>query len=257
MADNRSILITGASSGIGQALAEACAAPGTILHLSGRDAARLEMVAAGCRAKGAEVWPRVLDVCDETGMATWIAGVRRLDLVVANAGISAGNHDGSPETPAQTRKIFAVNLDGVLNTVLPARAKLTAQSVGADGWRGRIAVVASMVAFVATPYAPAYAASKAAVDRWVVGIAHGARADGVLVSSICPGFVRSPMTARNRFSMPGLTDADRAAEIILRGVARGRTRVTFPWYLGVIGRLAALLPPRLFAAITARYVAKG
>ncbi len=257
MAGFTSVLITGASSGIGRALAEACAAPGVTLHVSGRDGARLGAAAAACQAKGATVHLAVLDVGEEAAMAAWIAGAGRLDLVIANAGISAGNPDGVPESPAQIRQLFDVNLTGMLNTVLPARAALLAQPPGADGWRGRIAVVASVVAFVATPHAPAYAASKAAVDRWVVGIAHTAREQGVLVTSVCPGFVRSPMTAKNNYPMPGLMDADRAAQIILRAVRKGRTRITFPWYMGVIGRLTALLPPRLFAAIAARHVKKA
>lgn len=257
MASFTSVLITGASSGIGRALAEACAAPGVTLHLSGRDEVRLEQAAIACRARGATVHPMVLDVADETAMQSWIAGAGRLDLVIANAGISAGNADGTPESPAQIRQIFDTNINGMLNTVLPARAAMLAQPRGGDGWRGRIAVVASVVAFVATPHAPAYAASKAAVDRWTVGIARTARQQGVLVTSVCPGFVRSPMTAKNSFKMPGLMDADQAAQIILRAVQRGRTRITFPWYMGVIGRLTALLPPRLFAAIAARHVDKG
>lgn len=252
-----SVLITGASSGIGRALAEACAGPGVTLHLSGRDAARLEDTASACRAKGATVDSAVLDVTDAAGMAAWIAGAGRLDLVIANAGISAGNADHSLETDAQTRMVLDTNINGMLNTVLPAREKLLAQPPGADGWRGRIAVVASVVAFVATPHAPAYAASKAAVDRWTVGIAHAARQQGVLVTSVCPGFVRSRMTEKNSFKMPGLMDAEVAAKIILRAVRKGRTRITFPWYMGVIGRLTALLPPRLFAALAARHVDKG
>ena len=256
MAAYGSVLITGASSGIGRALAEACAAPGVMLHLGGRDAARLQATVDACRARGATVASAILDVGDAAAMRAWIAGAGRLDLVVANAGISAGNPDGSLETDAQTRQVLETNIIGMLNTVLPAREKLLAQAPGADGWRGRIAVVASVVAFVATPHAPAYAASKAAVDRWAVGIAHGARLQGVLVTSVCPGFVRSRMTAGNTFPMPGLMDADRAASIILRAVGKGRTRITFPWYMGVIGRLTALLPPRLFAAIAARHVGR-
>ena len=255
MAKYGAVLITGASSGIGRALADACAAPGVTLHLCGRDAARLEATAAACRARGATVLPAVLDIGDAAGMRAWIGGAGRLDLVVANAGIAAGNADGALETPAQTRQIFDVNVTGMLNTVLPAREVLLAQAPGADGWRGRIAVVASVVAFVATPHAPAYAASKAAVDRWTVGIAHTARQQGVLVTSVCPGFVRTNMTAGNKFKMPGLMDAEQAAAIILRAVRKGRTRITFPWYMGVIGRLTALLPPRLFAAIASRHVA--
>jgi NAD(P)-dependent dehydrogenase (short-subunit alcohol dehydrogenase family) len=236
------VLITGASSGIGAALARRLARPGAVLHLSGRNAGRLEDVAESCRARGAEVHARVLRVEDAAAMRGWIAGAGYLDLVVANAGISAGTGNGAPESEAQARAVFAVNLDGVLNTVLPALEVAQAQPEGVDGWRCHIAVVSSVAAFVAAPGAPAYCASKAAADAWTVGAAVAARKRGVLLTSICPGYVRTAMTARNRFPMPGLMDADRAAGIILRGLARGRRRIVFPWWMGLAARLAGLLP---------------
>ncbi len=237
-----SVLITGASSGIGAALAAACARPGVVLHLCARNAERLEEVATTCRARGAEVHARVLDVADRDAMVGWIAAAGYLDLVVANAGISAGTANGRPESEAQARTIFDINLGGVLNTALPALEAMQAQPEAVDGWRGRIAVVSSVAAFVPAPGAPAYCASKAAVDAWTVASAMMARRRGVLMTSICPGYVRTAMTARNRFPMPGLMGADRAAAIILRGVARGRRRIVFPWWMGVAARLAGLLP---------------
>jgi short-subunit dehydrogenase len=235
-------LITGASSGIGAALAFECAGPGVVLHLSGRDSVRLEASAAACRGLGAVVHTRVLDVIDAAAMADWIAGIGPLDLVVANAGISAGTGQGEAESPAQVREIFAVNLGGVLNTVLPAMAVMAEQPPGFNGLRGQIAVVASIAAFVPAPGAPAYCASKAAVDAWVVGSIPSARARGIQLTSLCPGYVRSAMTAANRFPMPGLMGADRAARIMLRGVEAGRRRVVFPWWMGLAARLVGLLP---------------
>jgi NAD(P)-dependent dehydrogenase (short-subunit alcohol dehydrogenase family) len=219
------------------------------LHLSGRDTARLEAAATACRARGAVVQASVLDVRDAVSMAAWIAGAGRLDLVVANAGISAGSRDGRTENAGQARVVFAANLDGVLNTVMPALAAMRAQTPGADGVRGRIGVVASIAAFVPAPGAPAYCASKAAVDAWTVAAATTAGREGVLMTSICPGYVRTAMTARNRFPMPGLMDADRAARIMLRGLAAGRRRVVFPWWMGIAARLVGLLPPRLSGAL--------
>ena len=187
-----SVLITGASSGIGAALAVACAAPGTRLHLCGRDAARLEAVAAACRAAGALATSRVLDVTDAEAMAAWVQGAGSLDLVVANAGISAGVDGGGPESPAQVRAIFATNLGGVLNTVLPALATMRAQPPGASGLRGRIAVVGSVAGFVAAPGSPSYCASKAAVDAFTVATAPAAARAGVQLTSICPRTISAP-----------------------------------------------------------------
>ncbi len=246
-----SVLITGASSGIGAALARECAGPGVELFLGGRDAARLEATAAACRARGASVHARVLDVRDAAAMAAWIAGAGRLELAIANAGISAGTGDVAAETAAQVRAIFGVNLEGMLNTVLPALTAMRAQPAGPDGVRGRIAVVASIAAFVAAPHAPSYCASKAAADAWTVATAATAARAGVMLTSLCPGYVRSAMTAGNRFAMPGLMDADRAARIMLRGIAAGRRRVAFPWWMAAAGRLAGLLPPRLIAGLLA------
>lgn len=248
----RTALITGASSGIGAALAEALARPEVTLHLSGRDAARLGAVAGKCRGLGAVANSVVLDVRDAAAMAAWIQAAGPLDLVVANAGISGRSREGGAENPAQTQAIFDINLGGVLNTVLPALEVMAAQPAGTDGVRGRIVAVASIAAFLAAPDSAAYCASKAAVDSWIVGTAPGARRRGVALTSVCPGFIRTAMTSGYRFPMPGLMDADRAARIILHGVAAGRVRVVFPWWMGLAARVAGLLPPRVMAAVVER-----
>ena len=244
----RTALITGASSGIGAALAEALAAPGVTLHLCGRDLGRLEAVAATCRGR-AVVNATVLDVRDADAMAGWIRDAGRLDLVVANAGISGRSRDGGPENAEQARAIFEINLGGVLNTVLPAIAVMAEQTPGADGLRGRIVAIASLAAFMVSPDSAAYCASKAAVHRWMVASAPEARRRGVALTSVCPGFIRTAMTAGYAFPMPGLMDADRAARIILRGAAAGRRRVVFPWWMGLLARTAGLLPPRVMEAV--------
>jgi short-subunit dehydrogenase len=250
-------LITGASSGIGRALAMELAGPGVTLHLAGRDAARLEATAVACRARGAEVRTAVVDVRDAGAMAAWIAAAGPLDLVVANAGVSAGAGGNLVEPAVQIRAILATNVDGMLNTVLPALAVMAGQPRGADGVAGRIAVVASIAGLVAVPGSAAYCAAKAAVDAWTVATAPAARAQGVVLTSVCPGYVRSGMTEGNQFPMPGLMDADRAARIILRGVAAGRVRLAFPWWMAAAARFASLLPPRWLAALTAGREGKG
>jgi NAD(P)-dependent dehydrogenase (short-subunit alcohol dehydrogenase family) len=250
------ILLTGASSGIGRALALALSAPGITLHLGGRDLGRLEDVAVQCRAKGATASPRALSVTDAAAMSDWIGSAGRLDLVIANAGISGGTA-GTVENEAQTRAIFATNLDGMLNTVLPAMAVMALQPPDAAGVRGRIAVVASIAAFLPGPSAPAYCASKAAVDAWVVGTAPSARSQGIRMTSLCPGFIETPMTATNDFPMPGIMSADRAAGLMLRAIRREVTRYAFPGWIAAGARFAALLPAEWREAIARRFPAKG
>jgi NAD(P)-dependent dehydrogenase (short-subunit alcohol dehydrogenase family) len=250
------VLITGASSGIGRALSLALAAPGVTLHLGGRDVARLQSVADACRALGAVAMPHAVPVTDAAAMSDWIEGAGPLDLVIANAGISGGTA-GAIENEAQTRAIFATNLDGMLNTVLPAMAVMAAQPPDAGGLRGRIAVVASVAAFLPGPGAPAYCASKAAVDSWVVGTAPSARRQGIRMTSLCPGFIVSPMTAENDFPMPGIMSAERAAEIMLRAIRQDSTRCAFPAWIATGARLAALLPAGWREAVAARFPAKG
>jgi short-subunit dehydrogenase len=243
------VLITGASSGLGAAFAVACARPGVTLFLGGRDAPRLGLVADAVREKGAEAAIAVVDVRDAAATAAWIAGAAPLGLVLANAGISAGTGRGQAESAAQARAIFATNLDGVLNTALPAAEAMRGQQAGADGIRGRIGVVASIAAFVPAPGAPAYCASKAAVDTWAVAAAPVWRREGVVLSSICPGYVKTPMTAANRFPMPGLMEADRAAAIMLKGMLGNRERIAFPWWLAAAARLVGLLPAPVATAL--------
>jgi short-subunit dehydrogenase len=249
-----SVLITGASSGIGAALAEVYAKPNAALWLTGRNAARLEAVASLCRAHGAEVATRAIDVTDREAMAAWVAecdSARPLDLLIANAGISAGT-GGVPkehgiESPRQAQRIFAVNVDGVFNTVEPAvplmRRHTPRPDIPANAARGQIAIVSSLAGFRGFPGAPAYSASKAAVKAWGEALTPLLAADGIGVSVVCPGFITTAMTARNDFRMPFLMSADEAAMRMREGLARGRGRIAFPWPMHMAAWLLAALPP--------------
>ncbi|WP_347400929.1 SDR family NAD(P)-dependent oxidoreductase [Roseicella aquatilis] len=252
----RHVLVTGASSGIGRALALACAGPGVTLHLGGRDAGRLAGTAAACAAAGAAARPQMVDVRDREAMAAWIAGAGRLDLVIANAGISAGT-GGATEPADQSRAIFETNLGGVLNTALPAIEAMAAQAPGPDGLRGRVAVIASIAAFIAVPGAPAYCASKAAVQRWAEALDATERRRGIRLHAVCPGYIRTPMTAANSFPMPMLMEPEEAARRALRGIAAGRTRIAFPFPVYLAARIGGALPPGLRAALFAAAPAKG
>lgn len=237
----RSILITGASSGIGAALALLYAEPGASLFLSGRSRPRLDEVATGCTACGASVVTAAIDVVERSAIAEWVAAcdaAAPLDLVIANAGISAGTGTLG-ETIEQARSILAVNVDGVVNTVMPAIAPMQRRR------SGQIALMSSLASFRGFPGAPAYCASKAAIRVWGESLRGELRADGIGVSVICPGFVISRMTATNQFPMPFLVSPERAARIIRRGLAQNRARIAFPWPSYVGAWLLGALPPAL------------
>ncbi|RJF84039.1 SDR family NAD(P)-dependent oxidoreductase [Azospirillum cavernae] len=249
----RSLVITGASSGIGAALALRYAEPGVCLALTGRDAARLAAVAERCRAAGAEVTADVIDATDRDGMAAWLRGVddrAPVDLLIANAGISAGT-GGGVESEEQARRILSVNIDGVLNSVYPLLPRMQ------DRRRGQIALMASQASFRGFPGAPAYCASKAAVRVFGEALRGDLAGEGIGVSVICPGFVKSRITDANGFSMPFLMEADAAARVIRRGLARNAARVSFPWPVAAAVWLLALLPPGWTDGLLARAPKKG
>jgi short-subunit dehydrogenase len=251
--DPKSILITGASSGIGEALALAYARPGAELALTGRNAARLDAVAGACRDAGAATATALIDVTGREAMARWIGEVDAaapLELVIANAGISAGT-GRLGETDAQARQIFAVNFDGVMNTVLPALDGFRARR------RGQVAIVSSLAGFRGIPGAPAYCASKAAVKVWGEALRGHLAPEGIGVTVVCPGFVKSRMTAVNKFPMPLLMEVDRAAAIIQRGLARNKARIAFPRRLAAAVWLLAALPPALTDPLLRRMPEKG
>lgn len=266
MISPRSLLITGASSGIGAALALAYAEPGRRLALGGRHEERLATVAEQCRQRGADATIKVLAITERDAVAAWIAETAangpdgRLDLVIANAGISGGTGggggDATQESAEQVRRIFAVNVDGTLNTVLPAISVMRNQPptvvAGTPPWRGQIAIISSLAGFRGFPGAPAYCASKGAVKLWGEGLRSSLARDAIAISVVCPGYVRTPMTTGNPFPMRFLMDAERAAAIIKRRLAGNPARIAFPWPLTLAVWLVSALPPGWIEPLLAR-----
>lgn len=236
----RSVVITGASSGLGAALARAYAAPGVGLGLVGRNAARLEAVAAECRAAGAAADVAVLDVAERAPLEAWLRAfdaAHPVDLIIANAGISAGPEPGAAvEDAATTARQVAVNLLGAVNTVTPLLPTMAAHG------RGQVALIASLAAYRGLPYSPGYCASKAGLRAYGEALRALVEPHGVRVTVVCPGFFASRMTDRWEGPTPFLIDTERAAGIVKRGIARGRRRIDFPWALASGMRLCDALP---------------
>jgi short-subunit dehydrogenase len=234
-----SILITGANSGLGQALALAYAAPEISLFLSGRNAERLDLVAQQCRDKGAVVHTTSLDVTDKPGMKAWIDScdhIQPLDLVIANAGIS--NH-GVKFDVEMSQKIFDINLQGVLNTIYPAYERMIPRK------RGQLVLMSSLAGVCGVSREPAYSASKSAVKEFGVMLGGQLKKHGISVSVICPGFVKSALTDKNRYKMPFIMSAEKAARIMKSGIGKKKLLITFPRIMYLAARLGSMLPPRV------------
>ncbi len=241
-----SIVITGASSGIGEALALDYAAPGVALALTGRNAERLASVATACRAKGATVVADTIDVVERERITAWLTAfddAHPVDLLIANAGISIDKDNSSLDDFSIIRQTLDVNFGGVLNTVEPLLPRLIARR------HGQIGIVTSLASFIGLPYAASYNASKAAARVWGESIRYVLKKDGVGVSVICPGFVATPLTANAPFPMPFLMTTPKASAAIRRGLERNHARIAFPLGIKAAVWLGVTLPGRWSARL--------
>jgi short-subunit dehydrogenase len=240
MRDPRAILITGASGGIGGALARAYAAPGLRLALTGRNSERLGACANDCRDLGAEVRFEALDVVDTQALATWVEAVDRdwsLDLVIANAGITGGLAAGDrSETLADVHRMMSINFGGVCNTLYPVIPAMRERR------RGQLALMSSLAALRGLPYSPAYCASKAALKAYGEALRAWLSPDGIEVTVVLPGFVDTALAGHVAGPKPLQMTAERAARIIRRRLRGGPARIAFPILLHAGMRILAELP---------------
>lgn len=236
----KSIVITGASSGIGRALALELSAPGVALGLLGRQASKLNEVAALCRAKGAQVETGQIDVTDATGLALWLKRfdeTHPIDWVLANAGVTGSiGPDGALEPLAEANALLAVNLNGVVNTVYAALPLLRERG------RGQIGLMSSLAAWRGMALTPVYSSSKAGVKAYGEALRDLLAPEGIGVSVGCPGFVDTPMSDRFPRHRPGMISAELAAAKIVAGMRANKPYVAFPrsFILGL--RLLNILP---------------
>lgn len=242
------ILITGASSGIGEALAHYYAKHGNhTLILIGRDKQRLESVTLSCQEMGSTVSSNTIDVCNAHKLSEWLTTENDktpIDLVIANAGISAGTAgmDQSDLIP-HIKQIYDVNITGALNTLEPILPSMIKRQ------SGQIAFVSSMASYAPWPGAPAYASSKTAI-RFLGNSLRGTLSEhGIKVSVICPGFIKSRITDKNDFPMPFFKKAGYAAQKIAKGLEKNKTTIAFPFIMYTISSVIGLLPATVLIAV--------
>jgi len=227
----RSVFITGASSGIGAALARHYAARGAIVGLIARRTAALESLAGEI---GAGAWFRAGDVADQAFMqraATDFSQAHGVpDVVIANAGISVGTLGAEADDLPVLERTLRTNVVGMAATMQPFVAPMRARGAGA------LAGIASVAGFRGLAGSGGYSASKAAAITWLESLRAELAGSGVKVVTICPGYVDTPMTRVNRYRMPFLLSADEAARRIARAIDAGRGFAVIPWQM----RLASL-----------------
>ena len=235
------VFLTGASSGIGEALAKLYAARGDTLGLVARRADRLSALRASLGV-ACETYP--CDVRDGAAMkaagADFIAKHGVPDLVVGNAGVSWGN-DTAVEADAEVfREMMDINVLGLVHTFHPFVEPLRAKRAGT------LAGIASVAGIRGLPGSSAYAASKAAAISYLEGLRLELRGTGVKVCTICPGFIDTPMTQGNPYPMPFLLSAQEAARRFVPVMDRGASYAIVPWQMAILGRVIKVLPDFIF-----------
>lgn len=250
----RNIVISGASSGLGRALALEYGAPGVALGLIGRNKDRLDDVATRVSLKGAIVKTATLDVRDRDGLSAFLLGFdaeRPIDCVIASAGVtSVTSSDGEPEDLTKAKDLFDINVGGAINTIAPIAPLMRRRGAG------QIAVISSIAAFSLPPDSASYNASKAALLAFALATRALYRKDGVNVCAICPGFVDTPMTASYLSAKPLMITAEDAARRIRRGLERRKAIIAFPLSLYMAARAQQLLPPGLAGQIMLAFRAR-
>jgi short-subunit dehydrogenase len=249
----RNIVITGASSGIGRALALHYAKEGVTLGLLGRHQQRLEDVAVACREGGAVVSTGLVDVRSFAQLEAWLVAfdaATPIDLLFANAGIMGGAPPGADlESPEIGRALIETNVIGVLNTVYAVLQRMIERRAG------QIAIVSSLAGFTPVPDAPSYGASKSAVLSFGLALRSVVYESGVKINVVCPGYVLTPMTAQEHGQKPFAMSAERAAVLMANGLDRNKSIIAFPRVFTLLTRVGPLLPERiqLFAARRFRF----
>lgn len=246
---NKVIWLIGASSGIGEALAEELAHAGARLVITARRKERLEEIANSLNTKGCSVFVFPADVTDQKQVkamhAQIASAVGEVDILITNAGTYKPT-DATTFSASEYAGIMQLNYTSMLYAIEAVLPSMIARK------SGQLVGVASLVGYRGLPRASSYGASKAAVINFLEALRFDLLAHGVLVSIVNPGFVKTPLTDKNDFQMPFLVEAKDAAKIIRKGIEKKKKEIHFPWQFSWIFKLFRILPYSLYEKLVAK-----
>jgi len=241
------IVITGASGGLGAALARHYAAPDAVIGLIARRREPMQALASGLPGRF-EI--HALDVSDhaalERAARDFCARHGAPDLVIANAGLSVGTRGEEGADLVKLQRLLEVNVTGLAATLAAFAPAMRAAR------RGTLCGIASVAAFRGLPGAGAYSASKSAAVQWLEALRVEMAGSGVSVVTLCPGYIDTPMTQVNRYRMPFLLAPDEAARRVARAIRARRRLAVIPWQMALVSLVLRALPAWLYDRFAAR-----
>lgn len=247
---NKVIFLTGASSGIGEALAIELAGRGAILGLLARRADLLKEIAAKCEAVGGEARVLTADVVDADAVQAAANLLRNefgaIDILIANAGIGGNNTETRNLNAAAVRKVIDINLIGAVNAVaavLPAMLEKKS---------GQLVAISSLAGFRGLPKSAAYSASKAGMTAFFESVRLDVQSKGVSITIIQPGFIKTPLTSGRASKMPFLMELEDSIPLFVNAIEKQAKFAAFPWQLAGFVRLGKIFPAWLYDRIFGR-----
>jgi len=250
--DKQTILITGASSGLGYEIALQYSKPHIRLILVGRNVDQLNKIANLCSLRGAETYLLALDIREKKALNEHLTNFSTqygIDVVIACAGVSAGTLQG-PESPSQVETIVETNINGVLNTIMPIIPHMITRR------KGNIVIISSMAGLVGISSAPSYSASKACIRVFGEALRGYLKQYNVHTTVVIPGYIKTPMTDVNNFPMPFMISVEKAAEKIIKGISNNKGVIVFPITIYLLLKLLSLLPNQLIDYINSKLPGK-
>jgi short-subunit dehydrogenase len=244
---NKSIFLTGASSGIGEGLALALAKKGAVLGLVARREELLRELVEKCEKAGGVARAYPADVTDpsavEEAFQQFIHEFSRIDVLIANAGIGGNDESTRNYHPPSVKKVVDVNLMGAVNAVHTVLPKMLEQG------RGQLVAISSLAGFRGLPRSAAYSASKAGMTTFFESVRLDVKDKGISVTIIQPGFIRTPLTAGRANKMPFLMELDDAIPHFIKAIEKKKKFAAFPWQLATIVRAGKFMPSWMYDRI--------